>query len=190
MSHSRFAYVLTRSHMNRLQNLGENNCTRCNTLFEENDIIATSTSNRYCYECAVKINLVSGNIRKDLRNDKFVPDVLKEIKKLSRKGHIAKKTSSLALFFIKTVFENTNYVTKNQQGLACAALFLANQISKENDESLENILPVSSKVLEKNLLQLLKNLNGVNIVSISQGIHTIKQTNAIQNMSLLHLKNS
>ncbi len=190
MSHSRFAYVLTRSHMNRLQNLGENNCMRCNTLFEEDDIIATSTSNRYCYECAIKIKLVSGNIRKDLRNDKFVPDVLNEIKKFSSKYLVDKKISSLALFLIKTVFENTNYVTKNRQGLACAALFLANQMLKENDESLKNILPVSPKVLEKNLLQLLKNLNSVDVVSISQGIRKIKQMNRIQNKSLQHLKSS
>ena len=66
--HSRNVYVLTRGHFNRLQNLGVDKCVKCNILFEEADIIATSTSNRYCYECAMQINLVSENARKDLSN--------------------------------------------------------------------------------------------------------------------------
>ena len=91
--------------MNRLQNLGENSCVKCNILFKEEDVIATSTSKRYCYKCAVKINLVSGNITKDLHNDKFIPNILNEIKKLSKKYFIDKEVSSLALFLIKTVMK-------------------------------------------------------------------------------------
>ncbi|MDH3490082.1 MAG: hypothetical protein OEL56_06505 [Nitrosopumilus sp.] len=174
MSNSKYVYVLSRGHLNRLENLGEDKCVKCDILFEEDDIIATSTSKRYCYECAIKINLVSGNLRKDLRNDKFVPNVLNEIKKLTKKYSIEKETSSLALFLIKTVFENTNYVTKNQLGLSCAAISLADKILKENDDSLKNSLPVTQKVLEKNLSQLQKNLNTVSVTSLSQGIHGVK----------------
>ena len=174
MSNSKYVYVLTRGHLNRLENLGEGKCIKCDILFEEDDIIATSTSKRYCYECAVKINLVSGNLKKDLRNDKFVPSVLNEIKNLTKKYSIEKETSSLALFLIKTVFENTNYVTKNQLGLSCAAIILAGRILKEKDDYLKSALPVTEKVLQKNMSQLQKNLNNASITSISQGIHSDK----------------
>jgi len=174
LSNSKYVYVLNRGHLNRLENLGEDECVKCNILFEEDDIISTSTSKRYCYECAVKINLVSGNLKKDLRNDKFVPNVLNEIKRLTKKYSIEKEISSLALFLIKTVFENTNYVTKNQLGLSCAAISLAGKLLKENDNLLMNSFPVTQKVLEKNISQLQKNLNNVSIISISQSIHDVK----------------
>ena len=173
MSHSRYVYVLTRGHLNRLQNLEVNKCVKCNVVFEEDDVIATSTSKRYCYDCAVKINLVSGNLKKDLHNDKFIPSVLKEIKKLSKKYSIEEEISSLALFLIKTVFENSNYVTKNQLGLSCAAISMADKLLKENNSSLKN-LPVTQKVLEKNMSQLQKNLNGASLTLISQNICGVK----------------
>jgi len=172
--HSRNVYVLTRSHLSRLQNLGVDKCVRCNISFQEEDVIATSTSNRYCYECAIQINLISGNTRKDLSNDKIISDVLNQIKKLTKKYSINNETSSLAISLIKTAFENTNYVTKNQLGLSCAAISLANKLLDKNENSWKNSLPVSLNALGKSMFQLEKSLSNVNITLISQNILGVK----------------
>ena len=76
MSHSKTVYVMTRWHLNRLKKIGVAKCVKCFQNFNENDVIATSTSKRYCYECATQINLVTGKVNRDLNNDKFIPDVL------------------------------------------------------------------------------------------------------------------
>ena len=57
--------------------MGVGSCVKCATNFKENDVVATSTSQRYCYLCATKINLVSGDVTKDLNNDKFVRGYLR-----------------------------------------------------------------------------------------------------------------
>ena len=102
-------------------------------------------------------------MKKDLHNDKFISGVLNEIKKLSKKHSIENEIFSLVLSLIKIVFENFNYVTKNQLGLFCADISMADKLLKENNTSLKN-LPVTQKVLEKNLSQLQKNLNGTNLL--------------------------
>jgi len=172
--HSRNVYVLTRGHFNRLQNLGVDKCVKCNISFEEEDVIATSTLNRYYYECAMQINLVSENARKDLSNDKLIPNVLNQIKKLTKKYSINNEISSLAIFLIKTAFENVNYVTKNQLGLSCAAISLANKLLDKNDNSWNRSLPVSPNVLRKSVSQLEKSLSNVNITLISQNTFGVK----------------
>jgi transcription initiation factor TFIIIB Brf1 subunit/transcription initiation factor TFIIB len=139
----------------------------------ENDIVATSTSQHYCYNCAIKINLVTGQIKKDLCNDKFIPDVLYHIKSLTEKFSIPKEIGKYAEIIINTVFENTHYVSKNKLGLACAAISLANKI-KQHDSSLDNRLPISYLVLQKNLNLLQKNLESIDIYSLSQRIHEMK----------------
>ena len=159
---ARNVYVLNRSHLNRIQNLGLNKCVRCNVAFAEKDVIATSTSNRYCYDCAVKINLVSGNARKDLRNDEFLRNAINQIKKLTKKYSINNETSSFAIFLLKTAFEKNNHVTKNQLGLSCAALSLASKLLGKVDFWI-NCLPISPNVLGKNISQLQKGLKDEDI---------------------------
>ena len=144
---------------------------RCSKFFKKNDIIATSTSKRYCYDCATIIHLVTGNVKKDLRNDKLITEVIHQIKSLTKKFSIDKEASSLALLLIKTVFKNTNYVSKNHLGLSCAAIRLACTIKKKESKTLDVILPVTDKVLQKNLNALEKNLANVNIVDLSQKFH-------------------
>jgi len=141
---------------------------RCTKNFKEEDIIATSTSKRYCYDCATKINLVTGNMKRDLYNDEFISKVLQQIKLLAEKFAIDKETSTLALLLIKTVFENTNYVSKNHLGLSCAAISLSCKIKKQNLETLNIIMPVEDKVLQKNLNSLSKKLMNANITTLSK----------------------
>ena len=45
MSHSRYVYVLTRGHLNLLQNLEINKYVKCNIVFEEDDVMTTFTPN-------------------------------------------------------------------------------------------------------------------------------------------------
>ena len=75
MSRSKTVYVMTKWHLNRLKKTGFDSCSKCNCNFHADDVIATSTSKRYCYDCAIQINLVTGKIIKDLHNDKFLSDV-------------------------------------------------------------------------------------------------------------------
>ena len=63
---------MSQCKLSRLKKIGFAGCTKCQRDFNLDDIVATSTSKRYCYECAVKINLVTGNITRDLSNDEFL----------------------------------------------------------------------------------------------------------------------
>ena len=149
---SSYSYKLTRGHLNRLQNSGLNKCQRCDMEFDEGNIIVTSTSYRYCYKCATSINLISDNTQHDLHNDKFVLNTLNEIKKLATKYSIDEEISSFASFLIKTAFENTKHITKNQLGLSCAAISLAASQLGKNDNLWNQTIPVSSYVLKKKYL--------------------------------------
>ena len=154
--------------------MGLDKCQRCNIEFEEDDVIATSTSNRYCYGCAVRVNLVSGNIQKDLCNDKFVSGVLNEIRRLAKKYSIVEEVSSFALFLVKTAFENNNHVTKNRLGLSCAAISLAaNQLGKD-DSFWNGSLPVSLNVLERNISELQKRSIQTRVILSSQNINGVR----------------
>jgi|GEM_PF-4936560 len=57
---------MTKGNLNRLQKSGNSCCRKCHHEFNENDVIATTTSRRYCYDCAIVINLVTGKIENDL----------------------------------------------------------------------------------------------------------------------------
>ncbi len=156
-------------HLNKLEKKGIANCVRCSQNFNEDDVIATSTSKLYCYECATLINLVTGKIEKDLHNDKLIPDVLHQIDTIGEKLKINKDVSKIAILLVTTAIKKTNYISKNKIGLACAAIFLAHEIKKQfiSDE----ILPVSKKTLQKNTYLLQKNLTAVDISTISSTIH-------------------
>jgi len=167
MSHPKLVYFLTKGHLRRFQNKGIERCVKCFKNFKENDIVATSTSQHYCYNCAIKINLVTGQLEKDLCNDKLIPEVLHHIKSLTKKFSIPAKIGKYAEILINVAFKNAHYVSKNKLGLACAAISLASQI-KQRDSALDNLLPISYLVLQKNLHLLQKNLNSIDIYSLSQ----------------------
>ncbi|MBA4717774.1 MAG: hypothetical protein HRO68_01140 [Nitrosopumilus sp.] len=125
MSHSKSVYVLTKGHLNRFQNNGIASCAKCLKDFKENDIIATSsTSKRYCYNCAIKINLVTGKVKRDLHNDEFISDMLHHIESIGTKLKINEDIYRLAVLLVTTAIKNTNYISKNKLGLACAAIYL------------------------------------------------------------------
>ncbi len=163
---------MTRWHLNRLKKIGVAKCVKCFQNFNENDVIATSTSKRYCYECATQINLVTGKVNRDLNNDKFIPDVLHLIESIGKKLEINGYISRLAILLVTTAIKNTNYVSKNEIGLACAAIFLACTIKKQF--ILDSTLPVSQKTLQKNTGLLQKNLTSTDIYTLSKIINGIK----------------
>jgi len=159
--------------MTMLQNKGMGSCVKCFKNFKENDIVATSTTQHYCYDCAVKINLVTGQLNKDLFNDEFILEVLHHIKSLTKKFSISPKIGKNAEILIIAAFKNAHYVSKNKLGLACAAISLAHQI-KQQDSALDGHLPIPNSVLQRNLHLLQKNLNAIDIYSLSQRIHELK----------------
>ena len=174
MSHSKLVYVITRGRLARFQNIGITTCAKCLRNFKENDVVATSsTSKLYCYECAIQIKLVTGKVKKDLHNDEFIPDVLHYIKSIGKEFEINENICRLSALLVTIVFENTNYVSKNKIGLACAAIFLACKIKKQTIT--DNILPVSKKTLQINASLLQKNLTSTNIYTLSKTIHELRK---------------
>lgn len=160
---------MSRWHLNKLVKHDAARCTKCLQPFNENDVIATSTSKRYCYECAIQINLVTGKIKNDLHIDKLVLDVLSHIDSIAKKLRVDVEICKLAVLLVNTAIENTNYVSKNEIGLACAAIFLAHEINKQSIS--EEIFPVSIKTLQKNTNLLKKSLTTTDICTLSQKIH-------------------
>ncbi len=172
LSHSKTVYVMTSWHLKRLKKNGIAKCTKCLQKFNENDVIATSTSRRYCYECAIQINLVTGIVKNDLNNDEFIPEVLYNIELIGKELEINNNICKLAELLVITAIKNTNYVSKNKIGLACAAIFLACNIKKQF--ILSSTLPVSQKTLQKNTSSLQKNLTSTDIYTLSKIIHGMK----------------
>ena len=169
MSHSKTVYVMSQCKLSRLKKIGFARCTKCQCDFNLDDIVATSTSKRYCYECAVKINLVTGKIIKDLSNDKFLSDVTNHIDSVGGKLEINKDIHKLAVLLVSTAIYNKHYVSKNKIGLACAAIFLACQI--ENRFIHDDALPVSKKILQMNASLLQKRLTNTDVFTLSKFIH-------------------
>lgn len=160
---------MSKWHLNKLQKHDIASCAKCFQDFNENDVIATSTSKLYCYECATKINLVTGKIESDLHNDKYIPKVLHQIDLIGKELEINKGICRLAILLVTTAIKKTNYISKNKIGLACAAIFLAHKIT---DQFISyKILPVSKETLQKNTYLLQKNLTAVDISTLSKTIH-------------------
>jgi transcription initiation factor TFIIIB Brf1 subunit/transcription initiation factor TFIIB len=132
-------------------------------------VVATSTSKRYCYECAVKINLVTGKIIKDLSNDEFLLDITDHVDWVGKKLEVDKQILKLAALLVSTAIYNKHYVSKNKIGLACAAIFLACQI--ENQFILDSAFPVSKKTLQMNANLLQKKLTNTDIFTLSKFLH-------------------
>ncbi len=160
---------MSQCKLSRLKKIGFARCTKCQCDFNLDDIVATSTSKRYCYECAVKINLVTGKIIKDLSNDEFLLDVTSHVDSIGKKLEINKDIRKLAKLLISTAVCNKHYVSKNKIGLACAAIFLACRI--ENQFILDGAFPVSKKILQMNASLLQKKLTNTDIFTLSKFIH-------------------
>jgi transcription initiation factor TFIIIB Brf1 subunit/transcription initiation factor TFIIB len=169
LSHSKTVYVMSQCKLSRLKKIGFARCTKCQRDFNLDDIVATSTSKRYCYECAVKINLVTGKIIKDLSNDEFLLHVTNHIDSIGEKLEINEQIRKLAILLVSTAIFNKHYVSKNEIGLACAAIFLAYQI--ENQFIPDSALPVSKKILQMNTSLLQKKLTNTDIFTLSKFIH-------------------
>jgi len=162
---------MNRSHLNRLENTGLASCSKCFRGFHTDDVIATSTSKHYCYECATQINLVTGKVKHDLHNDKFVSDVEYHIRSIGKKLDINGDVCRLASLLVDTAIEKKNYVSKNKIGLACAAIFLACNIKKQF--ILFNTLPISIKTLQTNTSLLQKKLTTTDIYTLSKITHEL-----------------
>lgn len=125
---------------------------RCQISFEENSIVATSAgNNRYCYNCASKINLVTGNINQDLQLDKTLKYTINHVQKISKKIQLIQEIELMARKIITESFKRSLLPSKNLEGLACAAIYFAVVLLQK--EMLDNIteqLPVNFRVIQKN----------------------------------------
>ncbi len=160
------------SHLSKLQNLGAAQCARCAEYFYEDDIVATTTSKRYCYDCAIKVKLVTGKIKKDLKYDKLIPTVSNHINLIGKKLEISDDICRLSILLVTIAIEEKGPVSKNTIGLACASIFLAHKIKKQfisNDS-----LPISKRTLEMNTISLQKNLSLADIHTLSEKILELK----------------
>lgn len=166
---------MSKGHLKKIQNKGEGFCVRCTNNFRENDIIATSTSQRYCYMCATRINLVTGNINKDLNKKYIISEIQDEITHITRTIYVSDHIARLAKLMIQTAFENVHYVSRNKTGIASAAIYIAHEMKFEENSSIEGLLPVSKKVLERNLRLLQKSMKQANLYSMAETIHRVKQ---------------
>lgn len=175
LSHSKTVYVMTKWHLNRLKNIGFARCSKCGCNFNSDDVIATSTSNRYCYECAIRINLVTGKVMKDLCNDEFLADVANDINSIGKHLEIHKRLCELAILLVNTAISNKNYVSKNKIGLACASIYLACKI--KNWFIRESAFPVSAKILQVNASLLQNKLTTTDIYTLSKNMHKVVPRN-------------
>jgi len=146
---------LTISAFCKLQKNSDAKCIRCQISFEENSIVATSASNhRYCYKCASQINLVSGNMNKDLQLDVSLNDAIHHIKKLSKKIQLNELIASLSVKIIEESFKSSLIPSKNILGLACAAIYFAVILLKETLDNITEQLPVTYRVIQRNFSTL------------------------------------
>jgi len=166
---------MTKWHLNRLKKAGLASCSKCQCNFNSDDIIATSTSKRYCYECATRINLVTGKITKDLCNDKLLSDITNDIESIGEKLEINKHVRKLAILLVNSAITKKHYVSKNKMDLACAAIYLACHI--ENQFILDSAFPVSTKILQMNTSSLQKKLANTDIFTLSKTIHELVPLN-------------
>ena len=166
---------MTKWHLNRLKKAGFASCSKCQCDFNSEDIIVTSTSKRYCYECAIQINLVTGKITKDLCNDKLLSDITNDIDSIGTKLEIDKRLYKLAVLLANSAITKKHYVSKNKIGLACAAIYLACHI--ENQFILDSAFPVSAKILQMNTSSLQKKLANADIFTLSKTVHELVPLN-------------
>jgi len=109
--------VLTSSNFFEIHNVKVAYCIRCQEPFEENNVIATSATNRrYYYKCALTINLVSVNMTKDLHlHTSSCKETDKYIKEISRKIHLGKSIEILTKEIIQRNFWTSRYFLINSK---------------------------------------------------------------------------
>ncbi|MGH9999391.1 MAG: hypothetical protein ACRD90_05985 [Nitrosopumilaceae archaeon] len=152
LSKQRNTYKLSKPILLQLRKKGNDQCDKCKKTFYENDIVAvTSAKKHYCYECAVKINLVTGNVEEDLCFDAIISETIKNIAFLSSKARIGINIQNLALLILKEAYHNQNSLSKNPIGLAAGAIYLACILHRHDriDEIIDTF-PISGRVVKKN----------------------------------------
>ena len=152
LSKQRNTYKLSKPVLLQLRKKGNDQCDKCEKTFYENDIVAsTSAKKHYCYYCAVKINLVTGNVGEDLCFDEILSETMKNITFLSSKARIGKKIKKLALLVLKEAYHNQKSLSKNPVGLAAGAIYLACLLLRHDriDEIMDTF-PISDRVVKKN----------------------------------------
>ena len=152
MSKQRNTYKLSKINLLQLRKKGNDQCDKCERTFYENDIVAsTSAKKHYCYDCAAKINLVTGNVDEDLCFDTIISETIKHIAILSSKARIGKNIQKLALLVLKEAFHHQNSLSKNPVGLAAGAIYLACQLLHyDKTNEIIDTFPISDRVVKKN----------------------------------------
>ena len=158
MSKQRNTYRVSRPILLQLRKKGNDQCKKCEKTFYENDVgAATSAKKHYCYECALKNNLVTGNVEEDLCFDPIISETIKNISSLSSNSGIGKNIQKLALLIIKESYQNQNSLSKNSVGLAAGAIYLACILHRYGkiDEVIDSF-SISRRVVMKNYGVLVK----------------------------------
>ena len=152
LSKQRNTYKLSKPILHQLRKKGNDQCDKCEKTFYENGIVAsTSAKKHYCYECAVKINLVTGNVEEDLCFDAIISETIKNIAFLSSKARIGKNIQKLALLVLKEAYYNQNSLSKNPVGLASGAIYLACLLLHHDKiDEIIDAFPISDRVVKKN----------------------------------------
>ena len=152
MSKQRNTYKLSKPILFQLRKKGNDQCDKCEKTFYENDVVAaTSAKKHYCYECAIKINLVTGNVNEDLCFDAIISETIKNITSLSSKSGIGKNIQKLALLIIKEAYHNQNSLSKNPVGLAAGAIYLACMLHRyDKIDEVIDAFSISKRVVMKN----------------------------------------
>jgi len=152
LSKQRNTYKVSKPILLQLKKKGNDQCNKCEKTFYENDVIAsTSAKKHYCYECALKINLVTGNVEEDLCFDAIISETIKNITSLSSKSGIGKNIQKLALLIIKEAYHNQNSLSKNPVGLAAGAIYLACMLYRyDKIDEVIGAFSISKHVVMKN----------------------------------------
>lgn len=142
-------YQISPGNLAKFQNLGIAQCARCSTKFEELDVIASSASGRkYCYNCAIRINLVSGVLNQDLNIDEKISQARKCVMMISQSIYLDIKSLNTALELIDRAYKKQTIPTNNEMGLAAAAVHIAYEIN--HNKKIQQKLPVTKQSLHKN----------------------------------------
>lgn len=166
---------MSQCKINRLKKTGFVRCAKCQHNFNLDDVVTTPTSKRYCYECAVKMNPVTGKIVNDVSNDEFLLHITNYIDSIGKKLKINMQIRKLAILLVSVVIFNKQYVSKNKSGIACDAISLVCSI--ENPFILDGYLPSSKKILQMNTNSLHKKLTDTDIFTLSKFIHGLEFRN-------------
>lgn len=91
-------YQISPGNLAKFQNLGIIQCVRCAAKFERLDVIASSVSGKkYCHDCAIRINLVSGILNQDLHINEKIEYARKCVRMISQSIYLDLKSLKTAL---------------------------------------------------------------------------------------------